>query len=167
MNRLNLLALASGTVCWALAGTAHAATTVMGDLDYALPISSPYHAGPGFGVRFGQQIHIPLLTLTPELGFTYQSLRDDPAVYRGVVGLRAGIGEVFRPGIFAHVGLGTLGRGVPPKARVTYDGGVFLDLTLIPLITFGAHIAYQHLNAVKDQEALRCMLLGVHAGLVF
>jgi hypothetical protein len=168
MKCLRFFGAVSGVGFFFCAANAQADTTVMADLDLVLPVASPYHPGAGFGVRVGQQWDIALLALTPELGFTYQSLAEgDPAVYRGVAGLRAGIGSILRPGVFAHVGFGTLGRGVPVRPSFSYDGGVFLDVVLLPLITFGAHLTYQYLSPAKQQDDLHCLLLGLHGGLVF
>ena len=93
-------------------GSAAAKTTVAGDLDYAAPIDSAANSGWGFGVRLGQQFHLPLVVVNPELGFDYHSFSDDssPKTYRGIAGLRIGIGEILRVGPFAHLVI-TTGHG--------------------------------------------------------
>ena len=52
-----------------------AATEIAGDLDVAAPIDSSFKTGGGFGFRLGNQIHLPMVVLTPELAFTYHDFR--------------------------------------------------------------------------------------------
>jgi hypothetical protein len=65
-------------------------------------------SGYGFGIRLGNQIHVPLLAVTPELVFTYHGFTGDygPTLYRAIAGLRLAVGEVVRPGVLAHAGCG-------------------------------------------------------------
>src|SRR6185312_13789027 len=85
------------------AGAASAGPTIGADLDIGFPLNSRGDSGGGFGIRLGQELHLPLVAITPELGFTYHNFSGDfgPKIYRGVAGLRLGIGEVIRPGAFA------------------------------------------------------------------
>jgi len=151
---------------------AEAKTTVAGDLDYAAPIDSNASSGWGFGIRLGQQFHVPLVVINPELGFTYHSFADDstPHVYRGIAGIRFGIGEIFRIGPFAHLGIGRLSlSGTPDLSHTafTYDAGLFLDLTLIPLLDVGVHGAYNRIVSGDSGPAFQFATVGAHAALVF
>jgi hypothetical protein len=151
---------------------AQAKTTIAGDLDYAAPIDSSAHAGWGFGIRLGQQIHFPLLVFNPELGFTYHGFTQDssPKVYRGIAGLRLGFGEIIRPGVFGHIGLGRLDLGgVPDRSHtaLTYDLGAFIDFTALPLLDIGVHASYDRLTEDSSGPTFQFFTAGAHAALVF
>lgn len=171
----DLLAFAaSALICGVLASPAapaRADVQVGGDLDYALPIDSRADSGGGFAVRLGWQLHVPMLVLTPEAAFNYEGFSGTygPAVYRGVGGLRLGLGEVFRLGAFTHAGLGRLSADVPApdpsRTGFTYDLGIFLDFSLMPLLNVGVHGAY---NAMPggDEPSFQWLTLGAHAELI-
>lgn len=148
-------------------------TALAFDLDYATPIDADAVAsGWGFGIRLGSQMHVPLLVATPEVGFTYHKLGDTvgPTVYRGVGGLRLAVGEVIRPGIFAHAGYGWLELDLAGRSETsssfTYDLGASLDFTLLPLLNVGVHGAYNRWTG-GDQPAFQFATLGAHAALIF
>jgi hypothetical protein len=157
-------------VLWS--ANAEAKTTVAGDIDYAAPIDSNASSGWGFGVRLGQQFHVPLVAISPELGFTYHGFADDSTlhVYRGIAGLRIGIGEIFRVGPFAHIGIGHLSLSGPQDlshTALTYDAGLFLDLTAIPLLHVGVHGAYNRVVSDDSGPAFQFATVGAHVALVF
>lgn len=150
--------------------SAEAAPTIGADLDVTFPTHSRGDSGGGFGIRLGQQLHVPLAVLTPEIGFSYHNFSGDfgPKIYRGLFGLRLGFGEVLRPGAFAHVGIGhfvpTFGDN---RNAFAFDAGGFLDLTIIPLIDVGAHAAYNRVDADYSSGAYGYVTVGLHAALVF
>lgn len=151
---------------------AAADTTVAGDLDYAAPIDSNANSGWGFGIRLGQQLHVPAVVVNPELGFTYHRFADDstPRVYRGIAGLRIGLGEILRMGPFAHIGVGRLSlSGAPDSSHTafTYDAGLFLDFTVIPFLNVGVHGAYNRIVSGNSNPAFQFATVGAHAALVF
>jgi hypothetical protein len=175
---------AAAAVCgWALQpGSARADTTIAADLDLNVPIDSSFDAGGGFGIRLGQELHLPFIVLNPEIGFTYATLSDrSPTIYRGIAGARVGFGELIRFGVLAHVGFGHLSQDVPliPDDRdpsyvaFTFDGGLFLDFTALPLLNIGVHAIFNRLSASEDDElnvryeAVNWMQLGAHVALVF
>jgi hypothetical protein len=176
-----LLCLGVVAAAWSF-GASHvrADTTIAGDLDLNIPLSvEKISTGGGFGIRIGQEFHIPLLAINPEVGFTYASFSDQgtPVVYRGIVGARVGVGELFRFGVMAHVGFGhlswTKAEGIPDNIDLShfgfsYDAGIFLEFTALPLLNIGVHAAYNRL-ASKDHVAVdpfQWMQLGVHLTLV-
>jgi hypothetical protein len=181
---MHALGCAAALCAWAVAPQhAHAGPTLAGDLDVVAPVGSHYHeAGGGFGIRLGEELHLPLIALNPEIGFEYASFAGDkpaadgPQVYRGIVGARLGIGEVIRFGLLAHIGFGHLAldptplqrlRGEGAHTAVTYDVGLFLELTLLPLLNVGLHAIYNNLQAKDNGDPLQWMQAGVHVALVF
>jgi hypothetical protein len=172
------LALVLGAVLcsWALPpSAAHASTTIAGDLDLQVPISiNDVTTGGGFGIRLGQELHLPLVVLNPEIGFTYATFSkdDSPTVYRGIAGVRLGIGELLRFGLLAHVGFGyanwKLDTHNLSHSGFTYDAGIFFEITALPLLNVGVHAAYNHM-AEKDEtqrDPLQWLTLGAHVTLV-
>jgi hypothetical protein len=148
------------------------AITVGGDLDYAGPIDSGASTGWGFGIRLGQRVHLPLVAVDPELGFTYHSFSGGASAqsYRGIAGLRIGIGEVFRIGPFAHLGVGHVSlSGTPDYSHTafTYDAGLFLDLTVLPLLDVGIHGGYNQIVASSPSPAFQFATVGADVTLVF
>jgi hypothetical protein len=169
-------ALITGLVFIALgfwARTARADIMIGADFNSVLPIESRAEFGGGFAIRVGDQLHVPALALTPELVFDYASFSEayGPVVYRGLVGARIGVGEIIRPGIFAHIGLGRFELQIPGAdpsgSALTYDGGITLDFTLLPVVNFGVHGSYHILAADEVRERFRWLVLGAHLELVF
>jgi hypothetical protein len=143
------------------------------DLDYAAPIKvDAVSSGWGFGIRLGNRMHVPMLVATPEVGFTYHAFGGDaaPKMYRGIGGLRLGIGEMIRPGIFGHVGYGwrkvDLAGQSDTSSSFTYDFGAFLDFTLLPTMNIGVHGAYNQWTG-GSQPSFQFATLGAHAALIF
>ena len=157
----------------AISSSALADVAIGFDLDYAVPIKlDSVSPGWGVGARVGSQIHVPMLVITPELGFTYHQFGGDaaPKVYRGIGGLRLGIGEVIRPGVFGHVGYGArkidLAGGSDTAWSFTYDFGAFLDFTALPVLNIGVHAAYNQWTGA-GQPSFQFGTLGAHAALIF
>lgn len=160
---------------WLLSAPAARADIAIGaDLETVVPLQfDEVETGPAFGVRLGAQLHLPLITLTPEVGFHYLSFTDGPTVYRGIIGGRVGIGELLRFGVFAHLGFARqtwapAAFGDVSHTGLTLDAGLFLDLTIIPLIDVGVHIAYGRVAANEDRniDANQWLGFGVHAALI-
>lgn len=166
----------------AVAGTpqiARADTTIAADLNANVPVADDYDfsAGSGFGIRIGQQWHLPLIVLNPELGFSYANFAShSPTVYRGVVGARLGIGEIVRFGVLAHIGFAHI--GYPDRVGdaqlvadadhtgLTFDAGISVDFTLLPLLDLGVHATYNNADTADRLKQLQWLEFGVHAALV-
>lgn len=160
--------------------TARASTTLAGDLDAQIPVSvDGVGTGGGFGIRLGTQLHVPLLSINPEIGFTYAQFSKEypPQVYRGIVGLRVGLGELLRIGVLAHFGFGYVSwdrgylsssdRADLTHSGTTYDIGGFFEVTALPLLNIGVHAVYNRIADDHDQpDPLHWLQLGVHAALV-
>ena len=141
---------------------------ISGDLDYAAEISGR-EAGMGGGgaLRVGAQLDLIAATLIVEAGGDYHDFGgdDEVSVARGIVGGEVRIGKILEPGIFAHVGVGHL-SGVGAFTAPTVDVGLALDLTLIPLIDIGAHVAYNALLGNEERDGFSWLTAGLHAALV-
>jgi hypothetical protein len=152
---------------------ARADVAIAFDADYATPLKlDGVTSGYGFGVRLGSPLHIPFLVLTPEVGFTYHAFGGDASatVYRGIGGLRLGVGEIIRPGVYGHAGYGARKVDVAGRSDTsssfTYDVGAFLDLTVIPLLDLGIHAGYDQWTG-GGQASFQFAVVGAHAALVF
>jgi hypothetical protein len=186
---LERLVLCVGAVActWSISSeVTHAQTTIAGDIDITAPISvsgvprgDGIGPGGGFGIRLGQELHLPFFTVNPEIGFTYASFANNgtPSVYRGIAGLRLGVGEIFRFGVMAHVGFGHVAWTVPVSesrdidlthTAFTYDAGVFLEFTALPILNLGGHLAYNHIANDDDSpyDPLQWISIGIHVTLV-
>ncbi len=180
MKIANLLLVAPCAVAASLlfASRAEAAPTLAADVDAAIPIDQN-GASTGFGgaLRFGYQLRLPLIAVTPEVGLSYHFFGDDygPKVFRGFAGGRLGIGEGIRPGVYAHVGFGSVSIGDvtvgnlvikgPSHTSSALDAGIFLDFTLLPKFDLGVHAGY---NTVQgDGGALKWVSAGVHLAYMF
>jgi hypothetical protein len=172
------LALLLGALwCAATPSQVHAGFTVGADLESDIPVNqNALSTGPGFAIRAGYQLHVPLLVLTPEIGFNLAAFNSDVSdgnarAYRGIAGVRAGIGELLRVGAYGHVGFASVSRTLHAKdldhTSFTFDIGAFLDLTVIPLLDLGVHIGYASVSGEHDIKALQWVAAGVHAALVF
>jgi len=141
--------------------------------DYAIPIDSVAESGGGFGIRYGYQFQIPLFLIQPEIGFTDHIMGGNvsPTVYRGVAGVRAGIGEIVRLGVYGHLGVGHLTADTPgdnvSHTAFTWDGGAFFDVTVIPLLNLGVHGGYDQLTGEESDGGLSWGVVGVHGEFVF
>lgn len=155
------------------ANTVRADTAIAADLESVVPLAfENVDFGPAFAVRLGWQLHLPLITLTPEAGFHYASFSDGPQLYRGIIGARVGVGELLRFGAFAHLGIArqtwTLAAVDTSHTGLTLDAGLFLDLTVLPLIDVGVHIGYGRVGANEDDniDANQWLAFGLHAALI-
>jgi hypothetical protein len=149
---------------------AHAGFVVAGDLDYAAPLESQEdNSGLGFAVRLGYQAHTPFSVVTPELVFTYDKFSGglESKVYRGLAGIRLGIGDFVRSGAYFHMGFGHVNPDAPDISHddLTYDLGVFLDLALLSHLTVGGHLAYNRVTG--GPNAVQWATAGINVAVPF
>jgi hypothetical protein len=139
------------------------------DVDYAAPIESSTDSGAGFGIRLGYEADLPFVVATPELVFTYDKFTDnlEPRVYRGLAGIRLGVGESFRSGAFFHMGVGNIKPDLPDYSHtdLSYDLGAFLELAVLPSFNVGAHVAYNRVTG--GPNALQWASAGGQLAFVF
>lgn len=176
MRRLaGVLSLVPAALLWTQAAAAEpGGTRIALDAEYAIPIDeSGISGGPGGALRFGHELDLLVLALTPELMASYYGFGGDysPSFYAGSVGARLSFGKVVEPGVFAHVGVGHVAFDLPgglddaDRTAFTYDAGLTLDFTLLPLLEIGAHAAYHGLAKGDAAENLDWVALGLHATL--
>ncbi|HEY3665870.1 MAG TPA: hypothetical protein VGL19_07725 [Polyangiaceae bacterium] len=168
-----LPAVIAGLLVFASARPAQASSgTAIGvDLDYTNGIKEPFvGSGTGFNVRLGYKLDLLLLQLTPEVGGAYHTFSGDAGAKfsQGIAGARIAFGKILEPGAYAHVGYGHVGvDGGGGRSGATIDGGLTLDLTILPLIDLGVHAGYNGLLASGSNNAFDTYVLGVHGALVF
>jgi hypothetical protein len=170
----SLIVSALAVSVWvASTSSAQAETMIAADFEARVPLNiDDVSSGPAFGIRLGQQLHLPLIILTPEIGFNWGTLADGPDLYRGILGARVGIGEILRFGVQAHLGFGHYSWEVANQdlshTGLTLDGGLFLDLTVLPLLDIGVHMAYGRVSGdtEKGLEPLQWLAFGLHAALI-
>jgi hypothetical protein len=169
-----LLAVAVATAC-STPFQAAAQPAIGADAAYALPLEDELDSGVSLGLRVGHQFDGHSAAITPELGFNYVSLSGDvaPKIYRGLAGVRFGVGNVVRPGAFAHAGFAhskwdtATAAGDSSYTAFTFDAGAFLDFTLVPYVTFGGHLAYNRVDDTDDFDSVRWATFGAHAAVIF
>lgn len=141
------------------------------DLDYASAVTGDViEQGGGGALRIGTERDLFLVTLIPELVLDYHSFgvteEDRASVFSGKVGGRIRFLKIIEPGIFAHIGLGNIsGNDVYSHTGVAFDAGATLDLTIIPLIDLGLHVAWNRIFGGYD-SGLSYAVGGAHVALV-
>jgi hypothetical protein len=161
------------SACLVSVPNARAEIAIAGDLEAILPLDvADVSTGPSFGVRLGWQLHLPLIALTPEIGYKWGTFPRGATINRGIIGGRVSIGEVFRFGVSAHVGFGHRTEEYQTvehsNTGMSLDGGLFLDLTILPLLDIGVHIDYGRIagDAAEGLEVLQWMTFGAHVALI-
>lgn len=126
--------------------------------------------GPAAALRLGYSFQGPMVRVTPEAKFAFES-PGTPRAGALMGGARLNFLEVVSPAVFAHAG-GLVGdiRGF------VWDAGVGLDFTLIPLLDIGVYGAfYQTRGATFDfgnatwsnRDKYEWLQFGVQAALHF
>jgi len=139
------------------------------DLDYGSAIDNSFvDQGWGAGLRLGHEMDTPLVTLIPELNLNYHKFdgAPDAEVFAGLLGGRIRFLFFIEPGIFAHAGVGHVG-GYDPHVGFAFDAGLTLDLTILPLVDLGLHLAWNRVFGDSDDDGLSYSTLGAHVALVF
>lgn len=138
------------------------------DVEAALPANDGHDDGWGLGARVGHKWDLVLVSLTPEIGFNYHTFGGPPdaEAFAVVAGGRIGIGFVIEPSAFLHAGIGHVGYNTPVgdygRTSLAYEGGLALDLTLLPVIDIGAHAALAGIAGDADEDAFSWLAIGGH-----
>jgi hypothetical protein len=152
---------------------ARADIMIAGDIEALAPIElSDVATAPGFGIRVGWQLHLPLIALTPEIGYKWANFARGATINRGIIGARVSIGEIFRFGAAAHLGFGHRSEDYQAEEHsntgMSLDAGLFFDITVLPLLDLGVHIDYGQISGdeSKGMELLQWVAFGAHVALI-
>jgi hypothetical protein len=144
------------------------------DVEAALPANEGHDDGWGLGARVGNKWDLVLVSLTPEVGFNYHTFGGTPdaEAFAVVAGGRIGIGFVIEPSAFIHAGIGHVGynRAVGDdysRTSLAYEGGLALDLTLLPVIDIGAHAALAGITGNAAEDGFSWLAIGGHVSFNF
>lgn len=167
---LVLLLVACALVAWTAPAAARTGPKLAVDGEAAFALE-PDRVGSGAGaaLRLGYELDAKILSLTPEIGGSFHALGGElaPSLYRGFGGARLAIGAMVRPGIFAHAGYAHVAYGPGSRSAPTYDGGLFLDLTVLPVIDVGIHGGYSMIASGDEGAAIHWLSAGAHVAIVF
>jgi hypothetical protein len=167
---LSLLLFASALL---VSQAARAEKQISLDVEAALPANDGHDDGWGLGARVGNKWDLVLVSLTPEVGFNYHSFGGTPdaEAFAVVAGGRIGIGFVIEPSAFIHAGIGHIGYdtavGDYSRTSLAYEGGLALDLTLLPVIDIGAHATLAGIAGDADEDAFSWLAIGGHVSFNF
>jgi hypothetical protein len=161
-------ALAAAGALVAGARDAWADVAIGVDADVAVPVDAsemPAYLGTGasFDLRLGYRFRIPysLIAITPEVAGGYADLSS--RIVRLRPGVRVAFGRVFVPYAYGHIGwswtsfdrLGTRDESSSPvfsaAQGASYDVGAGIDLAILRLLTFGAHLGYNVVDVDPTQ----------------
>ncbi len=148
---------------------ARADTKLALDLEYAGAIDQRgIDGGTGGAVRLGQELDLVVVSLTPEIGGSFHAFGGylDAKHYSGFVGGRLAFGKILEPGVFAHLGVGSLSGDFPSDTGPEFDVGLALDFTLLPILDLGVHGAYNNLF-LDGGENFDWLRVGAHAAIGF
>lgn len=144
-------------------------THIAVDFDVGSALDTPgTKTGGGGAIRFGHELDLLLVSLTPELGGGYHAFggNGETRIYSGFVGGRLGVGKIVEPSLFAHLGLGHV-SGFESRTAPMIDAGLAIDLTFLPLIDLGVHAGYNAMFPRDNGSSLKFLTLGAQAALVF
>jgi hypothetical protein len=145
----------------------HAAIAL--DFDYGTAFSGDViEDGGGGALRIGFERDMVLITLIPELSLGYHGFggvgRYDAQIYNGMLGGRIRFLKIIEPGLYMHAGIGHI-SGFESHTGFAMDFGATLDFTLLPIIEFGIHAAWNRVFGSDD--GLSYGTGGFHVALVF
>ncbi|WP_146645662.1 hypothetical protein [Labilithrix luteola] len=151
--------------------SAHAKPKLGLDGEVAVPLTpNRVSTGGGGALRFGYELDAVLLTITPEVAAGYYSLGGDlaPKMWDAVVGGRLAVGALVRAVLFGHFGYGHVkNNNAPSRSAAAVDGGLALDLTVLPIIDIGVHAQYHLITGNSDGPANGWLGLGLHIQIAF
>jgi hypothetical protein len=171
-----LFVLAAVCVHAALARKALANATFGADVGFNTPIAvRNVGSGFGLGLRLGTALLTEAVVINPEIAFNYAqySRYEPPTLYRGLLGVRAGLGNVLRLGIIGHFGFCYVSwdRAYAQhqsnsvdlsQTTGTYDFGGFIEVHASPEVAIGLFALYSGLVATApgQEDPLRWAQIG-------
>jgi len=158
------VAAGAAALLLAIGPVAQAQTKLAVDVGAAFPSGAVSSDGWGAGLRFGREYHLTLLTLTPELDAAYHRFGDSTDAFRFMGGGRLGVDFGLEPSVFAHAGVGHYSAPSSSSTSLGYDVGLALDLTMLPVVSFGPHVL---VAGVAGTEPLSWVEVGGHVSFSF
>lgn len=165
------LVRASAVVCafalpFFVSAAASAQPKLAVDVGADLPQNSGSKDGLGFGLRLGNQWNLAIIKIVPEIGFDYHDFGGPPdaRAFRFVGGGRFGIDLGLEPIVFAHAGLGHWSAVGASDTNFGYDVGAALDLTILPVVSFGAHVMETGIAGGGNTDSFNWLEIGGHVG---
>lgn len=155
---------------------AHADPYLGLDVGAAVPIPDTFDveptAGPVVGIRLGYRLPVPVLYLSAEALGAWKNFPHSESPQRvlsGRGGLRLGIDALLAVKLYGHVGYTDLkGEGtdyIVQAQGMSWDAGLAIDLTFIPVIDIGIHGGY--VTLMDDNGDISWVEAGLHAELSF
>lgn len=143
---------------------AHAGLSIGAELGPTFMLDPPADSKVGFGfsARAGYKLGLPLISLTPELKGSFDTVQDAKAI-RVMAGARLSIGALLSPNAFIHGGYGKFTEG--DFGGFAMDAGVGLDFTLLPVIDLGVFLSYNRVS--DDPGKVQWIQVGAQATLSF
>ncbi len=156
------------------------------DLEGAAPLNAPsvpgggpsaIGGGGGFKVRLGEQLRLPAVLLTPEVGYGFDHLWAadnlgngyDWSINRFFAGARLGFGRIIVPTLYAHVGYGWRQTDAAyvtgEDGGLAFDVGGALDFRVARHADLGVHLEYAQI--ALSQDAPQWLGIGGHLDLLF
>jgi hypothetical protein len=141
------------------------------DFEYSSAVQSDQlKKGGGGALRIGTQRNLDMITLIPELTLDYHNFAahtpDNAQIIAGKLGGRIRFFKIVEPGIFAHLGVGhVFGDESYSHTGLALDAGVTLDLTVIPLLDIGLHVAWNRVFGGHG-SGVNYGIAGAHVALV-
>jgi len=142
------------------------------DFDYSATLSNElFNKGGGGAMRIGNELEFTMITVTPEVVFDYHTFGtywgSSAQLFTGKVGGRVRFLKAVEPGVFAHIGIGSLGGDDRySHTSPVFDIGVVLDFTFVPVVDLGFHLAWSRIMG-GDNSAISYAVSGVHLAFVF
>jgi hypothetical protein len=165
--RRGVAAGAAALLLMAAAPARAAETKAAVDVGAAFPSGAVDSDGWGAGLRFGREYHVAVLTLTPELDVAYHRFGESTDAIRVLGGGRVGVDFGIEPSAFAHAGLGHYSARPGSQTSLGYDVGLALDLTILPVVSFGPHVMLAGVAGDGSTETLSWVEVGGHVSFSF
>ena len=134
------------------------------DAGAAFPDGGGNDDGFGLGVRYGHEWDLTIISLIPELGLGYHAFGgpNDADVVTVVGGGRIALGFVLEPSVYAHAGVGHVASDLTSFTSLAYDVGAAVDLTAIPMVSFGPHLTLAGVAGNKSRDPFSWLEVGGH-----
>jgi hypothetical protein len=142
------------------------------DFDYSATLSNDlFNRGVGGAMRVGNELEYTMITVTPEVLVDYHTFGtywgSSAQLFTGKLGGRVRFLRAVEPGVFVHVGVGSLGGDSRySHTSVVFDVGASLDFTFVPVVDLGFHVSWNRING-GENTSISYAASGVHLAFAF